>query len=121
MEAFNKFKAHKRRAEKRNIPFTLTFEEWYDIWQKSNHWEQRGRGRDKYVMSRIGDKGGYTLGNVFIQSNLNNVIEGNKNRVISEETKLKHKLNKQKSITPEHIKKMHAARYGHKIQELTNG
>lgn len=121
MTAIQKYKAHKSCAKKRNIPFTLTFEEWYDIWQKSGKWELRGKGKGKYVMSRIADKGGYTLGNVFIQSNVNNVIEGNKNRVISEETKLKHKLNGEKRITPEHIKKMHAARYGHKVQEMIYG
>lgn len=59
---------HKYNAIGRDLKMELTFEQWYDIWLQSGHWEQRGRGKGKYCMSRIGDKGNYSLGNVFIQS-----------------------------------------------------
>ena len=112
-----KYLNHKHSAKKRGIPFELSFEQWYDIWQQSGKWEQRGRGKDAYVMSRIGDKGGYTLNNVFIQSNSNNVIEGNMNRTITEETKTKLSNTHKKICITAHINKMHAARYGHNIKE----
>ena len=115
--ANTKYCNQKSQAKQRGISFELTFEQWNDIWQKSGKWELRGRGRDKYVMSRVADKGGYTLGNVFIQSNLDNVIEGNKNRIVTKETKTKLSNIHKKICTTEHINKMHAARYGHKIKE----
>jgi DNA-binding CsgD family transcriptional regulator len=56
----------KENSEKRGIDFRLTFPEWWDVWQESGHWEQRGRGKDKYCMSRIADSGAYELGNIEI-------------------------------------------------------
>ena len=68
----HRYGQHKSRARHSNIPFTLTFEEWYDIWLKSGHYEERGNGPTNYVMSRYGDKGGYEVGNVFIQTKSQN-------------------------------------------------
>jgi hypothetical protein len=64
---------HKGRAIARDIPFTLSYEEWYQIWFESGHIEERGRRRGQYCMSRIGDVGGYEKGNVFIQLHSKNV------------------------------------------------
>jgi hypothetical protein len=61
-----KYAFHKSSAKKRGIPFLLTFEEWWDIWQASGKWEQRGRRRDQYVMARFGDLGAYKRDNVRI-------------------------------------------------------
>ena len=121
MTALQKYKSQKANAIRRNIPFELTFEQWFDIWQKSGKWEQRGKGRGTYVMSRIADKGGYTLGNVFIQSNSQNVIDGNKSRIITDITRKKLSDTHKKICDPNHIKKMHAIRYGHTIKEPLNG
>ena len=71
---------HKSRAKKRNLSFTLSFEEWLAIWTDSGKLHLRGRGRDKYCMSRVGDKGGYDMGNVFIQSNSANVSDAKKGK-----------------------------------------
>lgn len=60
---------------KRNIEFLLTFEEWYDIWQKSGHWENRGRRQGQYVMSRYNDTGPYSKDNVYIQTVTANLNE----------------------------------------------
>lgn len=57
---------HKSSAKQRGIPFLLTFEDWWDIWQSSGRWEQRGRRRDQYVMARFGDRGAYERSNVRI-------------------------------------------------------
>ena len=63
------YMTQKRNAEKRDIPFLLTFEEWYQIWQKSGHLENRGRGKGKYVMCRNNDIGPYDINNVYIDLN----------------------------------------------------
>ena len=70
-----KFYAHRCNARRRGIEFLLTFEEWFQIWEDSGHWEQRGLRKDQYVMSRYGDQGPYSTTNVFIQLNSDNVRE----------------------------------------------
>jgi len=104
-----KYQEHKYGAKKRGLPFELTFEEWYDIWQKSGKWELRGQGKNAYVMSRIGDKGGYTLGNVFIQTASQNSIDGNKGR---------NAWNKGIKMSAEHIASMVNSRWN-KSKETT--
>lgn len=79
-EVKNKYSCHKGAAKRRGIGFTLTFEEWCDIWKQSGKWELRGRNKGQYVMSRIGDNGDYAVGNVFIQLSENNVIDANHNK-----------------------------------------
>jgi len=104
-----KYQEHKYGAKKRGLPFELTFEEWYDIWQKSGKWELRGKGKNAYVMSRIGDKGGYTFGNVFIQTASQNSIDGNKGR---------NAWNKGIKMSAEHIASMVNSRWN-KLTETT--
>lgn len=62
-------------ARWRGIEFKLSFDEWWEIWQKSGHWQERGRGVDKYCMARIGDKGAYEVGNVKIVTGSRNSSE----------------------------------------------
>lgn len=62
-------------ARRREIPFDLSYEEWWKIWEESGLWEQRGVGKDKYCMSRINDEGGYQVGNVEIKSSTANSKE----------------------------------------------
>src|ERR1700691_4303747 len=71
----NKFYGHMARAKRRGIPFELTFNEWWDIWTSSGHWNERGRYRHQYVMARHGDVGPYAVGNVKIITNSENVKE----------------------------------------------
>ena len=78
----HKYACHKSKAKDRGIEFNLTYEEWWDIWQKSGKWEQRGAGMNQYVMSRYNDKGAYIVGNVFIQLASENKREGNLGREI---------------------------------------
>lgn len=61
-----KFKQHKERARGSKIPFLLSFDEWWKLWQDSGHWEERGKGTDKYQMCRLGDEGPYSIDNVYI-------------------------------------------------------
>lgn len=114
-----KYTSHKSSAKFRGIDFKLTFEEWFDIWQKSGHYHERGIGKGSYVMSRIGDKGGYEVGNVFIQSNSDNVKQathtGPKNLRHSAETKLLFsEQRKGKPKTAEWIEKIKLSNLGKK-------
>ena len=64
--AYRAFRQSRYRAARRGIPFPMTFDQWRRIWQKSGHWHERGTGRGKYQMARIGDRGPYAVGNVKI-------------------------------------------------------
>ncbi len=74
---YNQQKAH---AKQRGIEFLLSFDEWIGIWISSGHFEDRGRGAGAYNMCRIGDKGPYAVGNVFIGTVEQNSSEGNLGR-----------------------------------------
>ncbi|WP_019567333.1 hypothetical protein [Agrobacterium sp. 10MFCol1.1] len=62
---------------KRGIEFRLTLMEWWDIWEKSGHWADRGLGRG-WHMCRIGDQGCYEVGNVFIGEGVENLSAATK-------------------------------------------
>lgn len=49
----------------RRIGWEFTFKTWWDLWQRSGKWEQRGRG-EGYCMARNGDVGPYSPTNVYI-------------------------------------------------------
>lgn len=81
--ALLRFKQQRYNAIARNIPFEMSFDEWYNIWDQSGKWDQRGKGAGKYVMSRHNDIGPYKIGNVSIKSQEENSHEssaGNRNR-----------------------------------------
>lgn len=61
------YQSQKHNADTRGIDFTLSFSEWFLVWQASGKLHLRGRGKGRYVMSRIRDDGCYELGNVHIQ------------------------------------------------------
>lgn len=82
-----KFEGQRGNAERRGIPFLLTFDQWLSIWTESGKLAERGRGSEKYCMSRIGDCGAYEVGNVFIQSGRNNISDGNMGKHMSQETR----------------------------------
>lgn len=76
----HKYACHKGKAKHRDIPFNLTYEQWWDIWQQSGKWEQRGRGLGQYVMARYNDIGAYEVGNVHIIEASQNKMQGNLGR-----------------------------------------
>ena len=61
-----KFNAHKASAKQRGIAFTLTYEQWLEVW--GDRLQNMGRGSDQYGMLRTRDEGGYEMGNVRIGS-----------------------------------------------------
>lgn len=84
-----KFDAQRGNAERRGIPFLLTFDQWLTIWMESGRLTERGRGAEKYCMSRVSDCGSYEVGNVFIQTGRTNVSDGNIGKSMSQETREK--------------------------------
>ena len=79
--AKRKWYDQRQSARRRGIEWDLSFDEWIKIWTDSGHWHQRGIGtRDAYVMSRKGDQGPYSVDNVVIKTNYENVMEGNVGR-----------------------------------------
>lgn len=62
-------------AKWRGIEWEMTFEEWWEVWQKSGKWIERGRGHGKYQMARFGDSRPYTVANVKIITSDANLAE----------------------------------------------
>jgi len=81
--AIKAYQTQKHHAVRRGVDFHLTLEEWWAVWSFSGHFSERGRGAYRYCMSRHGDVGPYAVGNVFIQTNAQNVSEFRK-RFVSE-------------------------------------
>jgi hypothetical protein len=100
----SKYNVQKACAKRRNIPFNLTFDEWYKIWLDSGHFSERGCKKGQYVMSRYNDLGAYEIGNVFIQTNTNNVSQA--------QSGIKRKLG---PMSEEHKRKISIARTGIKL------
>jgi hypothetical protein len=94
-DAYSTQKSNALKRKDRNgnpIEWLFTFESWLDLWLKSGHWHQRGKGRGQYVMARFGDVGPYAPWNVEIKTVGENVVEAHKGRPkppISEEQRKK--------------------------------
>lgn len=70
------FTQQRNSASLRGIAWALSFAHWLDIWATSGRLSERGRGKGRYVMSRIKDDGGYAVGNVHVQLSTENNSEG---------------------------------------------
>lgn len=70
------FSRQKKNARHRGIAWELRLWDWWQVWQASGKWDERGRGNG-YVMARYGDQGAYTLGNVKIITGSENASEAN--------------------------------------------
>lgn len=71
----NAYYFHKRRAVSYGIGFELTFRDWLGIWYASGKLGERGSHRNEYCMARYFDRGAYSLGNVKIITNTENIAE----------------------------------------------
>lgn len=121
---YKKFAQHKSNANCRGIDFLLSFEEWKSLWIESGKWEERGRGSDKYCMCRLGDSGAYIVGNVYIDTNSNNLSVGNKGRQFSQEHRdkiSKSSSNKEHPWSKGLNNPMHDPVNKAKISEATSG
>lgn len=64
------FSTLKACAKREGITFTLTHQQWCDLWNRSGLWHLRGRLPHQYCLARINRSKGYTLDNVHITNNL---------------------------------------------------
>lgn len=76
-----KYCRQKANAVRRGLAFSLTFEQWWTLWERSGKWKRRGNRRGQYQMCRIGDRGGYEPGNVYIGLMEGNVSDRNRSVV----------------------------------------
>lgn len=68
-----RFRAQKNSARRRGVSWDMTFAEWWQVWQESGKWEERGRTSSAYVMARFKDDRGYSIGNVYICTSRQNI------------------------------------------------
>lgn len=76
-----KYARHRANAVRRGVPFNLTFEEWWSIWEASGKWAKRGPRKGQYCMARYGDLGAYEVGNVRIALCESNTADRNRSVV----------------------------------------
>lgn len=62
------FTYQRNHARYRGIPWELKFWDWWQIWQASGKWAQRGREQGSFCMCRRGDTGPYAKDNVYIST-----------------------------------------------------
>ena len=67
------FSHHRSHARYRGIEFNLTFEEWCRVLGPYLH--RRGRGKDAVCLGRFLDKGPYEIGNIYITTNSQNIVD----------------------------------------------
>lgn len=72
------FVNHKHNAKSRKILFLLSFDEWIKIWTESGHLLDRGCRSGSYVMARFNDIGPYSINNVAIISQEENLSQSAK-------------------------------------------
>ncbi len=82
------YQMHRHRAKRSGIKFQFSLDEWINWWIKNlgPQWlKKRGRGKNKYCMARIGDRGPYANDNVKCITNRQNASE----RFPSKESRIK--------------------------------
>lgn len=65
------FSRARAQAKLRGAEWCLTIDEWFDIWEDSGLWEQRGRVLGTYYMRRIDDEGAWQPSNIEFAKNYN--------------------------------------------------
>ncbi len=65
-----RYKEQRANANRREIPWEFTFEEWWAMWEP--HWAHRGRGLGDMCMCRESDEGPYSPSNTRIDTVTNN-------------------------------------------------
>lgn len=81
-----KFESQRGNAKQRGIEWQLSFAEWWEVWQESGRWAERGRGSG-YVMARWADDGPYSVDNVYICTAAQNSSDSYITKPSSERTK----------------------------------
>lgn len=63
---FQAYRQHKTNAGTRGVEWHFDFDSWLSVWHQSGKLHLRGKGKDRYCMSRPGDVGPYAPWNVRI-------------------------------------------------------
>jgi len=74
--AKGKYRSQASKAATRGIEWQLTFEQWWNWWQQTGRWSERGATIGKYCMCRYGDIGPYSLDNIYLDLHRENVKTG---------------------------------------------
>lgn len=61
---------HRAQANYRGEIYSLTFEQWADIWDQDSAWENRGRGCEDLCLSILNPKLGWRSDNVKVVTRL---------------------------------------------------
>jgi len=106
------------------VEMKLSFDEWHNIWINSGKFDERGSRKHQYVMSRRDDLGHYEVGNVYIQTSVDNIKEAYKNFHWREKISVETKKAMARPEVKQHLKDAMAevmSRPGmkHKISEAT--
>lgn len=70
------FNTQRNNAKSRGIEWQMSFEQWWGIWK--DYYYLRGTGTNGLVMARKGDYGPYSVENVYLTTNLGNVLDYSK-------------------------------------------
>jgi len=62
-----KFVEQKNKMIRRGADWQLTLQQWWEIWQESGHWNERGKEAHNYVLARIDTSGPYSVDNVRVR------------------------------------------------------
>lgn len=76
---FGKYNSQRHAAIRRGISWELTFEQWIEWWKATSKYHLRGRKGHEYCMCRIGDKGPYSLDNIYCATNNQNTRDARLN------------------------------------------
>lgn len=67
---------HRSNVRREGITWDITLWDWWNIWNDSGKYNERGRGKNGYCMTRKEDKGAYTKDNVYITTISDNLKDG---------------------------------------------
>lgn len=71
-----RYRKQRQNAKERGIGWDLTFRQWWEVWDTSGKWNERGKFRGQHVMARFNDKGPYKKDNVSIITCTQNIVDG---------------------------------------------
>lgn len=78
-EDYAKYISQRNSAIRRNLEWNLTFDEWLHWWKSTGKYDKRGRKGHEYCMCRFGDKGPYSLNNIYCATNNQNTKDARLN------------------------------------------
>jgi hypothetical protein len=64
--AYQKYLISKNQAGFRSEPWGLTFDQWWQLWEDSGHWQDRGKGSKSWCMIQQDTSLGWIPGNCTI-------------------------------------------------------